>query len=88
MSMVPRIAAILIVEDGDIRLRVAEDVEVMIEGIVEVAVRITLHVDLLQNGKGFGIEHRHGLRSCESVAGCGIDRCAVCACARDISHLG
>ena len=53
--------AILIVEDGNIRRRVAEDVEVVIVSIVEVAVRIALHVDLLENRKGLRIEHRDRL---------------------------
>ncbi len=53
--------AVLIVEDGDIGRGVAEDVEVVIVRVVEVAVRIALHVDLLQNRKRLRIEHRHRL---------------------------
>jgi hypothetical protein len=40
---------------------VAEDVEVVIVGVVEVAVGIALDVDLLEDREGLGVEHGDGL---------------------------
>jgi len=44
--------AILVVENGDVWRRMTEDVEVVIVGVVKVAVGVALDVDLLQDGKG------------------------------------
>ena len=59
----------------------------VIPGVVQVAVRVALHVDLLQDRKGLRVEHRDRLRGCKSVACCRIDRSAVCADAWNVSHL-
>src|ERR1035441_1993351 len=44
--------SIFVVKDSNIWLRVAKNVEVVIVSVVEIAVWVTLHVDLLQNRKG------------------------------------
>lgn len=43
---------ILVIQDGNVRLRVAENVEVVIVSVVQVAIRMPLDVDFLENGKG------------------------------------
>ena len=41
--------AILIVENGKVRLRVTQDIKAAIVGVVEVPVRISLYVDLSES---------------------------------------
>ena len=52
MLIVPENRSNFVVKDSNIWLRVAKNVEVVIESVVEIAVWVTLHVDLLQNRKG------------------------------------
>ncbi len=80
--------AVLVVEHGDVRRRVAEDVEAVIVGVVQVAVGIALDVDLLDHREGLRVEHRHRFRGRESVARRRVHRSAMRAGAGNVAHLG
>src|SRR5580658_7339141 len=55
----------------------AEDIEAVIVGIVKIAVRVALNVNLLQHGERLRIEHRDRSGGGESVSRRGIDGSAV-----------
>ena len=52
---------VFVVEHRDIRRRVAEDVEAVIVGVVQVTVGIALHIDVLDDREGLRVKHRHRL---------------------------
>lgn len=80
--------AVFIVENGNVGRGVAEDVEVVVIGIVEIAVGIALDIDLFDDCEGPGVEHGDGFGGGESVAGGGIDCSAVGAGAGDVADRG
>ena len=83
----PQNRSVLVVKNRNIRRRVAQHIEPVIVGIVQIPIRISLDIDLLQNRERLPIKHRHRLRCRKSVSRRGVHRSTVRAGARNIAYL-
>ena len=63
----------------------AEDVDVVVAGVGEVAVGRAAGVDGLEDGEGLGVEHGDGLAGGEAVVELGVDDGAVCGAGGDFA---
>ena len=77
--------AILGVDDSDMRHRVAQHVDAIVECVGEDAVRIALHVDRLDQRQRLRVEHRHRLAADKPVPGLVVDGHAVAARIRNLT---
>ena len=68
---------ILVVEHWDVGFCVAEDVEVMVVGVVQIPVGVSLHVNLLEDREGLCVEHCDWLGGCKAMTGRCVDRAPV-----------
>ena len=65
------------VDRSGVRLAVAQNVDAVVERVVEIAVRVSLHLDGLDGGQRLGVEHHHRVAAGEPVMGFRRNRRAV-----------
>jgi len=70
------------------RRLMAQDIDALIEGILEYAVRITLHLDCLNELQRFRVPHGYGFTARESMAGLCVHRGAIGPDVRNLPRLG
>ena len=73
------------VDHGRVGRGVAPDIDALIEGVKTNPIRVALHFNILDGGRGLGVEHDHRVGAREAVSGLGIDRCSMPAIARNLA---